>query len=270
MDITVILEPFSFSFFSKAFFVGILIALSYSLVGSLIVARRETIITHTLSSFSLLGIVIFASLGLSLEAGVYIGALLGLLAVHLLERVGLSQKDAVLTFLAETALALSIILLAAFKVTKIDLSQFLFGNILGLSTSDLILVTIVTFLVFGLFCFQGRNLVKIILSPEIAQASGIRVGLLNFTYSLLVALVVAVGVRAIGGLLVSAMIVVPALTAKLLAKNFRNYQIIASMIAVFAVISGLYLSYFINIPTGPTIVVGMSVIYLLALVFRTK
>lgn len=270
MDITAILEPFSFSFFSKAFFVGILIALSYSLVGSLIVARRETIITHTLSSFSLLGIVIFASLGLSLEVGVYIGALLGLLAVHLLERFSLSQKDAVLTFLAEAALAISIILLAAFKVTRIDLSQFLFGNILGLSTSDLVLVTIVTFLVFGFFCLQGRNLVKIILSPEIAKASGIRVELLNFAYSLLVALVVAVGVRAIGGLLVSAMIVVPALAAKLLAKNFRKYQIYSGIIAVFSVVIGLYLSYYISVPTGPTIVVSMSAIYFLALIFRTK
>lgn len=270
MDITAILEPFSFSFFTKAFFVGILIALSYSLVGSLIVARRETIITHTLSSFSLLGIVIFASIGLSLEIGVYIGALVGLIAVNFLEKVSVNQKDAILTFLAETALALSIIFLVGFKVSKIDLSQFLFGNILGLSNSDLILVTVVAFLVLGFFSLQGRNLVKIILSPEIAKASGVKVQLLNLAYSLLVALVVAVGVRAIGGLLVSAMIVVPALSAKLLARNFRNYQIFASLFAVISVIIGLYLSYYINIPTGPTIVVVMSLIYFLTLIFRTK
>jgi manganese/iron transport system permease protein len=146
-----------------------------------------------------------------------------------------------------------------------DLMSFLFGNVLAISASDLLGLAVLGAIVLGLVAAVWKELLYATFDPLGAAASGIRVGLLEYVFLVIVALAIVVSLQAVGIILVVAMLVTPAATGQLLTVRFGRLMQIAVVIAVASAIAGLYLSYWLQAPSGATIVLVETALFLVAL-----
>jgi manganese/iron transport system permease protein len=147
-----------------------------------------------------------------------------------------------------------------------DLFSFLFGNVLAISSSDLVALVLLGSLVLGAILVLWKELLYATFDPLGAQASGIRVGLLEYAFLTIVALAIVVSLQAVGIILVVAMLVTPAAAAQLLTSRFAAMMRIAVVIGVGSAVTGLYLSYWLDVASGATIVLVETAVFFLALV----
>ena len=171
-----------------------------------------------------------------------------------------------IVFSAFFALGITLITLIQ-KDNKIDLNHFLFGNILGVTIEEVrdtaIIAAIVLLVVFLLY----KQLLFYTFDPLGAQAAGLPVNLLNFGLMVLIALTIVASMKAVGVILVLSLLITPGATAYLLVKRLHQVMILGAGIGIFSSISGMYLSYFFNLPSGPAIVLVASGLFVLALLF---
>jgi len=162
--------------------------------------------------------------------------------------------DAAIAILSASALALGTFLISINKGTNIDLNSYLFGSILAISHHDVILCAIVGAIVIVIFLLFHRQIFAITFDEEFAKAIGIKVNFFNTVLAILCALIVVIGMRMLGALLISSLIIFPCLSAMQLSKTYRQNTIISVIVSIFCFLVGLVASYSLNTPTGATIV----------------
>lgn len=247
-------DIFSYSFMSRALIVGILISLCSSLLGVSLVLKRYSMIGDGLSHVGFGSLAIAAALGLTPLA---VAIPVVIIASILLLRLSSSSKvkgDSAIAVISTSALALGVIIVSVFG-TNTDLNNYMFGSILSLSSTDTITGIIITLLVSGLFIFFYHRIFAVTFDEEFAAATGTKVNLLNIVIAILTSLTVVIGMRMMGTLLVSSLIVFPPLSAIRLCNTFKGVTVASAVISVFSFIIGLILSYILSFPTGATIVI---------------
>ncbi|HZK41854.1 MAG TPA: metal ABC transporter permease [Clostridia bacterium] len=245
---------FSFSFLLRALIGGSLLALCASLLGTSLVLTRYAMIGDGLSH------VAFGALALAMAlsaAPLAIAIPVVMLAAFLLLRLSSSSRvrgDAAIAMLSSASMALGVIIISLTSGMNTDLYSFMFGSILSMSRADLTMALILSGLVTLLFVFSYNNLFAVTFDENFARASGIRAGLWNAVLAALAAITIVLGMRIMGAILISSLIIFPPLTAMRLCGSFKGVTLVSAATSLVCFVLGLFLSYALDLPSGPVIV----------------
>jgi zinc transport system permease protein len=252
-------------FFTRALLAGIGVALIAGPLGCFIVWRRLAYFGDTLSHSALLGV----ALALLFEANITL-AVFGVsaavaLSLLLLQRRATLSSDSLLGLLAHSSLALGLVVLAFMTWVRVDLMGFLFGDILAVSPSDIAIIYGGGLVVITVLILIWRPLFAATVNTDLAEAEGLRPQRANIVFMLLMAMVIAISMKIVGVLLITALLIIPAATARRFARGPEAMAVLAALIGVVAVIAGLFGSLEWDTPSGPSIVVAALGLFLLAL-----
>lgn len=257
-------------FLVRALLGGFGMALIAGPFGSFVVWRRLAYFGDTLAHSALLGV----ALGFLFEIDTTIAVIAVCLLVSILLFVMQKQQrlpsDTLLGVLAHCALSLGLVSLAFMEDIRIDLVAYLFGDILAISWNDLGLVLLVGGIALGVLLLIWRSLLSITVHRDMAQVEGVSVDAIELTFSCLIALVVAVMMKIVGLLLVTALLIIPAASARRFVRSPETMALVAILIGCLSVAGGLYASWELNTPAGPSIVVASAVLFLLSQVLPAR
>ena len=253
-------------FFIRALLAGMGVALVAGPLGCFIVWRRLAYFGDTLSHGALLGVALGLLLQVDLTLAVFAVSALASLALLVLQRRASLSSDALLGLLSHSSLALGLVVLAFMTWVRVDLMGLLFGDILAVSKSDLVLIWGGGLAVLAVLAAVWRPLFAATVNPEIAEAEGMRPQRANIVFMLLMAGVIAIAMKIIGVLLITAMLIIPAATARRFASGPEQMALLASAIGVAAVAGGLFGSLQWDTPSGPSVVVAALMLFALSLV----
>lgn len=256
------LEIFQYGFIVRALEAGIIISLIAPLIGIFLVLRRYSLIADTLSHVSLAGV----AAGLLFKINPIITAIgVTVLSSIIIERLRLSKKvygESALSLFLSGSLAIAIILISVAKGFTTSLFSYLFGSILTVTQFDIYVIASVGLFVMVVIAGIYKELLFISFDEEAAMASGIKVKILNTVLIVLASLTVALSIPIVGVLLISALIVIPVINALQLRKGFLQTLFIAEFFSVSSVVLGILSSFYLDIPTGATIVLILIVIFI--------
>lgn len=264
-DLTRVIDLFQFPFMQRALVSGVLTGLMGGLMGSFTILKQLSFFSEALGDAALLGISLGLLLGVNSSMILLPFAILfALMFSYLLEHTKL-WTDALLNILCSSSLALAIIILSFIGEYKGSIDSLLFGDILAVQTPDLIFNML---LLVGCIVFLGltlRTQMMLTLHEPMAIARGISVSAHRTAFIVLLALVVGVSIKAIGVLLVSAFVVIPACAARLLSRNFTTHVLFSAGLGALSAVTGIIVSAFFDLPSGPSIVVMQLAIFLAAM-----
>ncbi len=256
------MDMLAYPFMQRALLTGILIGVMTSLLGVLVVLRRSAFFGDAIAHASLAGVAVGVLTGwhpLLTATGVGVGIAMSL---HVMERHTRLALDTVLGFILPFFMAIGVLLLSLKPGYQPELMSFLFGSILTVSQAHLLLIAVITLVVLGVFLRFRPQLIFATFDEEAAQLSGIRVGLILTGYYILLALVIIASIRAVGILLVNALLIIPAATAKMLSRSLAHMFIFTPLLGVLSVAGGIIGSYHLDLPSGPAIVVFSGLLFL--------
>ena len=262
--IQTIKEMLSYAFISRALIVGSLVSLCAALLGVSLVLKRYSNIGDGLSHVGF-GVTTVA-VGLGATSTLPIAIPIVVIVAILLLKVGNNHKiksDSAIAIISSTALAIGVAVTSVTTGMNTDVCNFMFGSILAMSNSDVILSIIVSILVLILFIVYYRKLFAVTFDEDFAKAVGLKTGRYTNLIAILTAVVIVVGMRMMGTLLISSIIIFPALTSMKIFKSFKGVVISSGVISVICFLIGIYLSYLFNISTGAMIVIVNLTLFIL-------
>ena len=252
-------------FFTRALIAGIGVALVTGPLGCFIVWRRLAYFGDTLSHAALLGVALAFLFEINITIAVFAVSAFVSIALLLLQRRASLSADALLGLLAHSALALGLVVLAFMTWVRMDLMGFLFGDILAVSRMDIAIIWIGGAIVLTILAMIWRPLFAGTVNRELAEAEGMKPQRADIVFMLLMALVIAISMKIVGVLLITAMLIIPAATARRFATGPEQMAVLATLIGAAAVIGGLFGSLEWDTPSGPSIVVAALALFVLAL-----
>lgn len=255
-------------FLLTAWLAGLCVALVAGPLGSFAVWRRMAYFGDTLAHSALLGVVFGLLLDINLNLAVTVGCLLLALALVLLSRNRQLASDTLLGILSHSTLALGLVCLSLLHDQRVDLMAYLFGDLLMASHTDVLTVAVVSALVLAIILRAWRPLLAITVHEELAQVEGTRVGAVRLLLMLCMALVIAIAMKVVGVLLITALLIIPAAAARRLARTPEQMAGLAAGLGALAVTLGLTLSFWVDSPAGPSIVLAASALFGLSLLRR--
>ena len=251
-----LIELFSYPFMFRALVTGTAISLCAALLGVILVLKRYSMIGHGLADVAFAAVSLAVALGLSPSMHIFITLPIVILAsfvIMSLTRKG-AKGDVAIGMVSTGSLAAGVIITAAAKGFNVDIYNYMFGSILASSKGDMYMSIVLTVIVLVVFSAFYNRLFIITYDESFAEASGINVTFYQFMISFLTALTIVIGMKIMGTLLISSLIIFPAVTGKRLVKSFKSLVICASVVSVIAFLAGLFASYLLNLPTGASIV----------------
>jgi zinc transport system permease protein len=261
---------FHYTFIVRGLEAGLLIAAVAPLIGVFLVLRRFSLIADTLSHVSLAGVAI----GLLLKVNPLLTALgASALSSLAIERLRTSKKiygETALSIFLSGSLALAIVLIGLAHGFNVDLFSYLFGSILTVRQIDVYIILGLGIIIMALLAVYYKELVYISFDEEAARVSGIPVQAFNTFFILLAAATIALAIPIIGILLISALLVIPVITALQFRRSFKGTLIWAEIISLFSVVSGIFGSFYLNVSSGGLIVLIMLAIFVIVLALKGK
>ena len=258
-----ILEMFSYTFMVRAFLVGIFLAISASLVGVSLVLRRNSMIGDGLSHVSFGGFAIATVLGLApLSFALPLVVLVSFFILRLNENSKI-HGDSAIALISASSLALGTFVISIVKGVNVDINAYLFGSILSVSQADLIWSILLSIFVVCIYLLSYSKILAITFDENFAASIGIPTNFYNGLFSLLCSLVVVIGMRLVGALLISSFIIFPTLCSMQVFKSFKAVVFSSVFVSVLCFVLGLIVSYFFSTPTGATIVLVHLCVFLL-------
>ncbi|AYG61431.1 zinc ABC transporter permease subunit ZnuB [Rhizobium jaguaris] len=252
-------------FFLRAVVAGVGLALTTGPLGCFIIWRRMAYFGDTISHSALLGVALSLLFQLNLTLSVFaVAAAVSILLLFLQRRQALSA-DALLGILSHATLAIGLVIVAFMSWVRIDLIAFLFGDILAVSSSDIALIWGGGILVLAAIAWLWRPLLASTVNPELAEAEGLEPERAKLFFMLLMAVVIAIAMKIVGILLITALLIIPAATARRFAATPEMMAVFASLVGAVAVIGGLFGSLRYDTPSGPSIVVAALVLFIFSL-----
>jgi len=252
--VDVLLEMFSFTFLVRAFVVGILVSLCASLLGLSLVMKRYSMIGDGLSHVG------FGALAIATAfhtAPLYFSIPIVVAAAFLLLRLSENSKikgDAAIALISTSSLAVGVVIISQTTGMNTDVCNYMFGSILAMSKSDVYLSIILSVTVLVLFVFFYHKIFAITFDESFAKAGGVKTGTYNMLIAFLTALTIVLGMRMMGAMLISSLIIFPALSAMRVFKRFKTVTICSAIIAVTCFTIGLVISYLYATPAGASVV----------------
>jgi zinc transport system permease protein len=265
-----ILNLFQYGFIIRGLEAGIIVALIAPFIGIFLVLRRYSLIADTLAHISLAGIAIGLFLGLSPILTALSTAVVASLGIDRLRTSKKVYGESALALFLSGSLALAVVILSWTHGFNTNLFDYLFGSIVTVTQKDVLIISILALVVIFILAAFYKELVYVTFDEEAAKVSGVPIRLVNTVLIVLSALTVSLAIPIVGILLIGALIVIPVTAALQFRKNFITTIIYAEIISLFSVISGIFVSFFLNLSTGGTIVLIMLVLFVLIFLAKGK
>ncbi|QGY48078.1 iron chelate uptake ABC transporter family permease subunit [Maribellus comscasis] len=262
------MELFNYDFFQKAFLAAVFASISCGVIGSYIVSRRIVFISGGITHASFGGIGLAFLVGFNPLLGAVLFAVLAALGIQFFTKVAEIREDSSIAIWWSLGMALGIIFVFLTPGYTPNLMSYLFGNILTVTVSELWWMFILNVIIILFFSLLFSKILFVAFDEEFARAAGLPVALFNYLTITLIALTVVLNIRVVGIILILSLLTIPQATANLFTNNFKKLLILSSVFAFTGTISGLFISYFLNIPSGAAIIFTLVIIFGLLRLFK--
>ncbi|HQN94057.1 MAG TPA: metal ABC transporter permease [Prolixibacteraceae bacterium] len=263
------LELLQYDFFTNALLAALLSSVSCGIIGTYIVSRRMVFIGGGITHASFGGIGIAYYLGMNPIVGAAVFAVLSALGINYFSQNGNIRQDSSIAIWWSLGMAIGIVFIAITPGYSPNLMSFLFGSILTVTFADLAYMAVLSVILVILFSFFFRVIVMIAFDEEFARARNLPVSFFNYTLMALMALVIVASIRISGVILVLSLLTLPQATANLFTKDFRSIMIASVFIGLIGMLAGLYISYYTDLPSGATIILLLTALFLVGKLFLT-
>ncbi len=261
-------EIFQYDFMLRAFTAGIIIGVLAPVIGTFLVVRRLSLMASTLAHISLLGVAIGLLTGVQ---PVLAAAATSVVSAFGIEKIRSGNKvfgESVLALFLSGSLALAAVLISLSKGFNQNLFSYLFGSIATVTQTDLILIAgLATAIVITIILIY-KELFLVSFDEELARVNGVPANTINMALIIMAAVTVSLAMQVVGSLLIGALMVIPVITAIKIGKSFRQILLYSVGISVVSVIAGLFLSYYLSLASGGTIVLVTILFFITASVFK--
>ena len=259
----VLTEMLSYTFIIRAIIVGSLVALCSSLLGVSLVLKRYSMIGDGLSH------VAFGALSVAMAINLtplYVAIPVVVISAFFLLKINENSKlksDSAIALISTVALAIGVIAISLAKGVNTDVFSYMFGSILAMNSSDVYISVVLSIIVVILVIVFYNKIFAVTFDEGFAKATGINVNVYNMIIALLTAITIVVGMRIMGTMLISSLIIFPALTAMRVCKTFKGVMITSAFVSVVCLVLGIVISYIYAIPTGASIVIVNTIVFLI-------
>ena len=269
--LTKMLEILQYPFMQRALLAGLLTGATLALLGIFVVLRKSSFFGDAVAHFSFAGIALGFLLGVNpILAAITVSVVLALGIGYIQNRASRQSLDAVIGIFFSGAAAVGIFIIGLLRGYRPDLFQFLFGDIIAISTQDVWVALVVSVVAIAALFLLWKPLFKITFNREIAQVSGVRLAAYDYLFLGLLALVTAMSIKIVGIILVPALLVIPAATAKNISKNFHQMVAYSVFFGALSVVVGLIGSFYLNTASGATIVLTNILFFIFTMIGRQK
>lgn len=256
-------------FFTRALIAGIGLALVTGPLGCFIVWRRMSYFGDTMAHSALLGVALALVMQIDVTLGVFIIAAAVAGALLLLQRRDTLSTDALLGILSHSALAIGLVV-AFLSGIRVDLMGFLFGDILAVTVIDIGVIWIGGALILGVLIALWRPLLAATVNADLAEAEGMRPDVTRIIFMLLLASVIAIAMKIVGVLLITALLIIPPATARRVSGTPEQMALVAAVAGAIGVTGGLFGSLRFDTPSGPSIVVAALILFLISIALPAR
>ncbi len=263
-----IIELFSYDFFLKAFLAAVFASISCGIIGSYIVSRRIVFISGGITHASFGGIGLAFFIGFNPLLGAVLFAILSALGIQFFTKVAEIREDSSIAIWWSLGMALGIIFIFLTPGYTPNLMSYLFGNILTVSIAELWWMFILNVIIIVFFSLLLNKILFIAFDEEFARAAGLPVNLFNYLTIILIALTVVLNIRVVGIILILSLLTIPQASANLFTKDFKKLLVLSSVFAFIGTISGLFISYFLDIPSGAAIIFTLVIMFGMLRLFK--
>ena len=263
-------EPYQFAFMQRALMATLMISIISACIGTFVVLKGLAFIGDALAHASFAGVAVAFVLGGNIYLGAMIAALITALAIAFVGSRARVSFDTAIGILFVGAFALGILVVSRQANYTVDLFSFVFGNVLGVGRDDLLLIAVMGLIVLAVVSLFYRQLLFTAYDPTMAAASGIPVGLFQYGLLAMLGISTVVALKAVGIVLVVAMLVTPAATASLLVRRVHHIMALGAVVGAISSVVGLYISYYGEVASGAAIVLTATCFFLLAFLFAPR
>ncbi len=259
---------FSFGFLERALVAVVLVGFVTANLGVFVVLRKMAFFSDAIAHASLTGIALGLLFGVNPILGAVVFSVLVAVGIGALQKHSSIAVDTLIGVFFSAAIAAGVLLLSLLPGYRADLFGYLFGDILAVSPGDLLVLAVVAAVSAALVVWAYRSWLAIAFHPDLAAINGVRVPLMDYIYLVTLALVVALGIKLVGTVLIGSLIVIPAAAAKNVSRNLRQMFACAALFGMGAGVLGLGASYALDLAAGPTIVVAATGIFAVSFLFK--
>ena len=264
--LNLLIEPLSYEFMRNAITIGILTGILCPVVGSYLIVQRMALLGDVIAHCVLPGLSISFFLGIDILIGAFASGITSAFIIAWIRSQSRVKVDAAMALTFSSFFALGVVLITVLR-NKIDLDSFLFGDILGVTTTDIYRTLTIALLILCVIRVFYKELLFYTFDQTGAKALGLPVDTIYFGFMAVITLTIIASMQAVGVILVIALLVGPALTAYLLVKELHHMMIVGAVIGAIASVIGVYISYYNNLPSGPSIVLVSTTLFLVAFLF---
>jgi manganese/iron transport system permease protein len=258
-------EPLAYGFFTRGLFAAVLVLVGGAMLGFGVLTRRSAYLGQGISQAMLAGVAIGAYAGVGSTTAAFAAAVIAAAAVGALSRVGRLGLDASIAVVASALFSLGVAVISADRSRAVNLNNLLFGNVLGVSWADVGVLAATVTVAASFSVMFGRKLALAAAAPQVADAHGIDVRRIEMFRLLALAMITAASVQVVGVTLVVAALVLPAATGSVWSRTLGGAHVVAVTAACLTGTTGLFVSYWTDLASGPAVVLTGTVYYLVAL-----
>lgn len=261
-----ILEPFGYAFVLRGLAAGLLAAVSCALLSAFVVWRGMAFVGDALAHAVLPGIVVAYVVGFSIFFGALGAAVLAVVGIGLISSRMRLREDTAIGIVFSGFFALGVLLMSRITTYQ-DLSHILFGNILGVAPTDLVLMSVVVVITVVALALSFKEILVASFDPAHSVAIGLSPALIRYLLLLLLAMTTVVAIQTVGVILVLSLLVTPAAAASMVSKRLRTIVLVSVGVSIVATLAGFYMSFYADFASGPTIVLILTLFFILAFVW---
>ena len=265
--IETLLMPFQFPFMQNAFLIGLIVAVPTALLSCFLVLKGWALMGDAVSHAVLPGVVLAYILNFPLVIGAFLAGMFTALATGFLSENSRIKQDTVMGVVFSGMFGLGIVLYTSIS-SDVHLDHILFGNMLGVGMQDLLTAGIISVVVSALLLIFWKDLMLFAFDPIQARASGLRVGVLHYGLLMILSLTIVATLTATGLILAVGLLIAPGAIAFLLVRSFGRMLVVAVAVCTLSMLTGTYLSFFLDSAPAPTIILVLTLIFIVAFIWR--
>lgn len=263
------LDILQYVFFQKALIASFLVSIAVGIIGTFITVKKISLFSGSIAHGSFGGLGLSYFLGFNPLLGALVFSLFGGVTISLIRKSAKKNIDALLTIFWTTGMAIGLIFVFLTPGYAVDLFSFLFGNILLINSSDLVFMFALDTIIILVVVLIYNSLLATLFNEEFAEVRNVKNNLVYLILFILIAITIVMVIKVVGVVLAIALLTIPSASAQLISKKFGNILIISIIISLIITIGGLFLSYYLELQSGPVIVLCGVFVYLSLLIYNT-
>tara|TARA_B100001057_G_C22847577_1_gene949687 strand:+ start:1965 stop:2819 length:855 start_codon:yes stop_codon:yes gene_type:complete len=267
--INILLEPFVYTYMQQAFAIVLIISIPTSLLSCFLVLKGWSLMGDAIAHSVLPGVVIAYIVGIPIAIGAFIAAMISAVATGFFNDNTRLREDTIMGIVFSSMFALGIVMMTKIE-SGVHLDHILFGDVLGVSWQDILESAIITILVSLFIFYKGKDLMLYVFDSQHAKAIGLNINFYQYSILILLSLTIVGALKAVGMILVIALLITPGAIANLLTDSFKRMLLVSLFVSSTTSILGVYISFYINSAPAPTIIVLLSLIFIMVFFYQNR